>query len=267
MKTHGRPIDGRCRKWELSLDHHPKLTGAMTIISHKHKFIFLKSRKTAGSSVEGWLAPQLGAWDIIATSRENRHSSLPVFGTPHLVTNFPRLEGRAKKALRRFRPALRLEEHSLAVDVRRQAGEKVWRNYFKFSIERQPWERLISLWVWRRHRLQRPVSFDHFLDGIESGDGDPFFECWSNMPIYTDGQGAVVADKIIDYRNLLGGLGEVAHTIGLALSTDGLPRHKSGHRSASDTVASLSQQQIRRISKLCRDEIELFGWDEPRGSL
>jgi hypothetical protein len=36
------------------------------IVDHEHKFIFVKTRKTAGTSVEVFLAPLLGA-DAIVT--------------------------------------------------------------------------------------------------------------------------------------------------------------------------------------------------------
>lgn len=236
----------------------------MTIVSHRHKFIFLKSRKTAGSSVEGWLVPQLGQLDFVATSEENRQPNLPVLGTPHMITRFPRFERPAKKLLLRFRPALRLDEHSPASDVRRRVGERVWQQYFKFSIERQPWDRLLSLWSWRQHRLGGQISFDRFLDKIENKDDDPLVEFWSNLPIYTDAFGTMVADRVLDYGRLRGDLSEVASLLGLPLSVDDLPKHKAGLRRTSDTVARLSKVQIRRISRICHAEIEIFGWDEPK---
>jgi hypothetical protein len=123
---------------------------------------------------------------------------------------------------------------------------------------------LISLWSWRQHRLGREISFDHFLDKIENKEDDPLVEFWSNLPIYADAGGAVVADRVLDYGSLKSDLGEVAQLLGLPLSVDDLPRHKTGHRTASDTVTGLSEAQIQRVSRLCRAEIELCGWDEPK---
>lgn len=234
---------------------------AMTIVSHKHQFIFLKSRKTAGSSVEGWLAPLLGQRDLVITSDENRR--LPVLSTPHPVTRFAAVERPFKKALRLVRPGFRLDQHSDAVAVRLIVGEDVWRRYYKFSIERQPWDRLLSLWSWRQHRLKREISFDHFLDRIESNDGDPLVQYWSNLPSYTGECGSVIVDRVLDYANLHGELTDVARELRLPLAVSDLPRHKSGIRGRSHGVASLSRAQIERVSRLCRAEIELFGWQEP----
>ena len=233
----------------------------MTIVSHRHKFIFLKSRKTAGSSVEGWLAPLLGQRDVVITSDENRR--LPVFSTPHPVTRFAAVERPFKKVLRLVRPGFRLDQHSDAVDVRRVVGEEVWRSYYKFSIERQPWDRLLSLWSWRQHRLKREISFDHFLDRIERNDGDPLVQYWSNLPAYTDEGGSIIVDRVLDYAHLRAELSGVATQLRLPLAVDSLPKHKSGIRARSHGVESLSRAQIKRVSHLCRAEIELFGWQEP----
>ena len=43
----------------------------MTIICHRRQFIFLKSKKTAGTSIELWLAPNLDPEvDLISTGIE-----------------------------------------------------------------------------------------------------------------------------------------------------------------------------------------------------
>lgn len=234
----------------------------MTIISHKHRFIFLKSRKTAGSSVEGWLAPLLGQMDLVITSDENRR--LPVLSTPHPVTRLAAIERPFKKALRLVRPGFRLDQHSDAVEVRRSVGEDVWRSYYKFSIERQPWDRLLSLWSWRQHRLKREISFDHFLDRIESNDGDPLVQYWSNIPAYADERGSIIVDSVLDYSKLTSELEGVAKRLRLPLSVNDLPRHKSGIRVKGRSVESLSREQIQRVSRICRAEIEMFGWEEPK---
>jgi hypothetical protein len=246
-------------------DIHPS-SNEMTIVSHRHQFIFVRSRKTAGSSVEGWLAPTLGQLDLVITSAENRR--LPFFSTPHPVTRFTGIERPLKRALRLVRPALRrLEIHSDALSVRNTVGESVWENYFKFSIERRPWDRLLSLWTWRKHHLSREISFDQFLDLIENHDDDPLVKYWSNLPSYTDGQGSIIVDRVLNYANLHSELGEIARHLRLPLNVDTLPRHKSGIRAHSHSVENLSQAQIRRVSRLCRGEIELFGWEEPQVTL
>jgi hypothetical protein len=235
----------------------------MTIVSHKYGFVFLKSRKTAGSSVEGWLIPQLGRGDFVATAKENRAAIQFWTTTPHVVTRWNKSELIAKKVLRLFHPELRLEQHAAAVAVRAAIGKLAWENYYKFSIERSPWDRLVSLWKWRMHFFGQMLSFDQFLDLIEHDPENPLVKDWSNLPIYTDGDGKVLADRIIDFEGLSEGLHEVASLLRLPICPNAMPRHKTGHRTAKDAVDCLTTEQTARIAYVCRDEIALFGWISP----
>jgi len=234
----------------------------MTIISHRHKFIFLKSRKTAGSSVEGWLIPQLGMRDIVVTCTENHEAIRYPFSTPSLITRWPKAERRLKRRLFPFRPALHLDEHSTAKEVRERVGEQTWQGYFKFSIERSPWDRLLSLWAWRQHRLGVELSLDAFLSTIEDDPGHLVVENWSNLDIYAI-DGALVVDETIKFDDLPGGLARIASRLGLTAPLDTMPRHKTGHGNAAASVSSLTQEQVVRIANLCQREIDLFGWPAP----
>jgi hypothetical protein len=46
------------------------------IISHKYKFIFIKNRKVAGSSVEKYINPYLGDSDIITKFSDIRKTNI-----------------------------------------------------------------------------------------------------------------------------------------------------------------------------------------------
>jgi len=117
----------------------------MTIVCHTRKFIFLKTRKTAGSSIEIWLAPHLDP-DVdfirLGDDSEKQH--------PDLWKRFNGLSSRIRLAAKRvgtlspiFRP------HMPAADVRRFVGDRRWRDYRKITIVRNPWDRMISAWRWR----------------------------------------------------------------------------------------------------------------------
>ena len=90
------------------------------IISHTHKFIFIKTRKTAGSSVEHILSKRLGPDDICTGS--------DVDGTPRL--NAPHRKGH--------------------IDYRwiKKKFPTEWRTYYRFAIERNPWTKMQSYYHW-----------------------------------------------------------------------------------------------------------------------
>ena len=53
----------------------------MTIVCHTRKFIFLKTRKTAGSSIEIWLAPHLDPTSILSDWGMTAKSSIQISGS------------------------------------------------------------------------------------------------------------------------------------------------------------------------------------------
>jgi len=85
------------------------------IVSHKHKFIFIHGHRTGGRSVTAALTKYCGPDDVIT----------PVEGVP-------------------ARNAAAFERHDSAVKIRRFVGEEVWQTYFKFTFERNPWDKILS---------------------------------------------------------------------------------------------------------------------------
>lgn len=235
----------------------------MTIVSHYHRLIFLKTMKTGGTSVEATLMPLLDSGDWVASGSDADPMDHPFFRTPNRTTGWLPREKGAKKALSRVVPvgAWKLNEHSSAASVRSVLGESRWCSYFKVTVERNPWDRMLSLWRWRITRLG-PRSFDEFLERIESGRDDEGLKArsssWSNWPIYTIDD-ELVADEVIEYADLANGLRDVLERLELPVPSS-IARAKTGHRSPEDRIESLSQSQIDRIRELHEKEIERFGY-------
>lgn len=217
----------------------------MTIVSHRHRLIFLKTRKTAGSSVEAWLAPHLDPEiDLAAVTADLKTLDADLAA---------RLQPRGLKG------------HAEAEAVKQRVGQDVWDGYLKIAIERSPWDRMISLWRWRRHHRNLDAALDDFLDAIESGDPrrqkETGAEDWSNWPIYAIGSD-IVADEVVLYHQLEQDLERTLAKAGLDF--DGaLPRLKSGLRSAGDRPETLTSSQVERIARLFPREIEAFGFQPP----
>jgi hypothetical protein len=102
------------------------------ILSYKHKFAFIKTRKTAGSTIEKILYPILGEKDICSGSTRD--------GTPNL--NY-------KKDMTGHLPF-----NSMAY-----AFDKPMKQYFVFTVERNPWDKCVSAYHW--HKQIKPYLTDH----------------------------------------------------------------------------------------------------------
>ena len=110
----------------------------MLIVSHKHKFIFIRPRKVAGTSLSVALEPSLGSSDVQVFAPRELES---LAGSDGALMVRPRNVD-ALRLRDRSRP------HILPSTVKDRFGEEVWERYFKFTIVRNPWDWFVSLHVY-----------------------------------------------------------------------------------------------------------------------
>jgi len=181
------------------------------IVSHEHRFIFLKTRKTAGTSVEIALSRICGPEDIITPITEtDEHLRKTLGGRPPQHYTSPPLEMKARA-------------HLPANAVRRIVGTDVWESYFKFAIERNPWDAVVSLYYWRIRDNPTPVAFEDFVNSDE-------VPRWAekNARIYRL-QGQVVVDELCRFESLGRDVDGIWSTLGLPGAPE-LPRAKGDYR-------------------------------------
>jgi len=226
------------------------------MVCHEHRFIFLKTRKTGSTSVEIALSPHVRRDDDIVTrvndkdeplrealgARGRRNEEMPY--RAYTFGDWRRL------ALRRHRALVR--SHAPAEQVRRIVGARVWDSYFKFCVERNPYDKAISLYYWRtRDQSPRP-SLSDYLASAET-------RSLSNFHIYSLG-GRVAVDRVIPYETLDAGLAAVFRDLGLP-GEPALPRAKGEHRGDRRPYAELLGTTDRAvIERACRREIEAFSY-------
>lgn len=102
------------------------------IVSHSRKFIFVKSAKTAGTSLEAALSNYCSGSDVV---------------TPLGDYEFNR--DKSGRWVHRAMNADGYEQHDWGATIRNKVGPAVWDSYFKFSIARNPWDRVVSLFTWK----------------------------------------------------------------------------------------------------------------------
>lgn len=226
------------------------------IISHKHEFIFLKTNKTAGTSFEIALSKFCGDTDIIApiTSRDEKiRGRLGYRTAQNYIVPFSHYALQDWKDLFRNSRRLRFYNHISAREVRHLIGETIWSKYYKFCFERNPWDRLISLYYGRCKKEPRP-SISEFID---SRAPDSLKE--NGFQVYTI-DGEVAVDKVYLYERLERELEEIAGRLGLPGGLS-LPRAKGDSRKDRRHYREILGHEDRiKIDRMFAQEIELFGY-------
>lgn len=243
----------------------------MTIISHTHKFIFLKSRKTAGTSVSVPFARVCGSEDVLALSQDvtdnfrierqnNRRSilSMSAYSLARHCYFLARNTGRWK-TMDTLMPTY--QQHMTVSELKEAVGEEVWKSYYKFTIERNPYDRLVSFYNWRKNRFNLSVSFEDFAWAVFDRDkkykGSTYG--FSNRPFYLDNKNNLQVDKVILFEELQEGMAEVFESLGFdGFSIGNIPSLKSGVREGRGYRSLYSKKLIERAKKEFSIEEKLF---------
>ena len=121
----------------------------MTIVSHKHKFIFVRPMKVASSSILVSLWPLCGreAEGDVFCIRADR----AVYRQDRDDDYFDAVEVRNNDIF----ADLTINEgrnngHIAPEIIRKKVGDRIWCEYFKFTVIRNPWDWFISFLYWRQ---------------------------------------------------------------------------------------------------------------------
>lgn len=225
------------------------------IMSNKHKFIFIKTRKTAGTSIELALSKFCGPSDTITpTTEADEELRKEIGGIPpqhyNPVTNNNWLTRQLKRLLNEKNQVL--YNHIDSNSIKDIIGKEKWNNYFKFTVERNPWDKAVSLYFWRTKNMKESPTFEEFIKNIDPLD-------LSNWHLYTTNNNIAV-DYVIQYSNLENDLSFIKNQ--LQLDEDiVLPNSKSGIRKRDTNHASFIYGKEKDIiNSVCGKEIAYFGY-------
>ena len=176
----------------------------LMIISHKHKFIFLKPYKVAGSSFEFALSSILGPQDLVTyLSKDEEKKRWIELGVkernnrktlPELLKDFSLQNKRDFKSLRW--PKL-FHPHAPAEDVKSFLGNTLWEQYTKVSLIRNPWDYLLSAYYWNPSNQNRKPFEQWIRENIQIIGGNNRQYCIN---------GECVIDVFLRYEHLLSDL-------------------------------------------------------------
>jgi len=198
------------------------------MISFRKQFVFVHIPKTAGNSIQSILR-DYSEDEIVALRGEQ--------------------DGIERFGLRN--PNYKVRKHSTLAEYRAALGEEQFRNLYKFTCVRNPWDRMVSYYftptqqveVWDRKKFKRIVlsaaSISDYLR-LDKNEDDPF----KNI------------DCVIRFENLAGDFHALCATLGISPVT--LPQY---NRSNREHYSSYYDDELRElVRERFVQEIERFGY-------
>jgi hypothetical protein len=226
------------------------------IVSYERRLIFIKTRKTAGTSLEIALSAQCGPRDIItpiSPDDEAIRATITPIRPQNYVTGWKQMRGRDLRSLilRGRRPEFR--NHMPAREVLRWIGADTWQSLYSFAFERNPWDKAVSLFYYATRENADRFTFPAFLRWLP-------IDVLSNDGLYTDEEGSLLVDEVFTYEHLQDGITQVTRNGGLEPLA--LPHAKVGNRPqrARDFRTMYSDEDAAFVAGVCATEISRFGY-------
>ena len=217
------------------------------LISHRKKFIYTKTVKTAGTSVESFFEKYCmpeKEWEFV-------HGRDQYVGTEGII----RSRGVSVHKSEWY-------NHMSAIDIKNKIGVQTWDDYFKFCVIRNPFDKVISMYF---HEADKGQTND-------KADDDPVrdFRNWLGSQVsgldrnkYVIG-GEVCLDYFIRFEDLEGGIKFVCDTLGLPYVNDDIPKLKTGMRDQSVPLKDFYSAPMKEmVEKLYQFELNTFGYRFP----
>lgn len=227
------------------------------ILSHKHKFIFLKTKKTAGTSIEIGLTELYGDDDVITplTEADERLRSGERGAQnwrQHGWWNSPR-PFRQRRMFKTAAQDYGFYNHMTAAAAKALINDDdIWRSYFKFAFDRNPWDRQVSYYHYCFRNRTQP-SFESFVQSDRRAR-------LNNYDIYAI-DGEVAVDFVGRYETLEEDLKRALGNVGLDTDVQ-LPRAKGGFRKEQRSYRDYYTPESQRlVGEWYKSEIALLGYE------
>jgi hypothetical protein len=199
------------------------------IISYKYKFIFIKTRKTAGSSITTYLNTLLGNEDI---------------------SDGDRIDGRLSKNVNYQDHR---NGHQTAAWISK-AFPHEWNNFYKFTVERNSWGKVLSAFnFYKKNNLFKFNTIHEFLHTHDERKSIPVD--WKSYTI----KNQIAVDDIIQYDNLENDFLKICKKIGISYNGE-LQKIKIKHYGSDHYKYQFSSTEHKKIKSLFYKEIDFFNY-------
>jgi len=224
------------------------------LISHICQFIYLKTRKTAGTSVEIYFEPYCVDPAHYAGEQHQRREEVSDWGVVG--------------ARRQVLASDRWYNHMPADEVRGLLGAEKWAAYFKFCVVRNPYDKVVS-YFW--HDLD-PASREKQAHA-DFASVRRTFSAWAELDrfpfdaqIYV-WQGRPVVDDFIRYERLSEDMERICSHLKVPWQPTRMGRYKNDSRKRSESFHEYyTPEAAARVEKAFAWEFDYFGYPRLPGT-
>ena len=212
------------------------------LVSHRKKFIYTKTIKTAGTSIESYFEKYCmpeGSWTFQHACDEHICSE-GIIGYRGSRDNLKEQQ---------------YYNHMSAVDIKKKVGTKIWDDYYKFCVVRNPFDKLVSGFYFS---VRDPSgSVDGFRQWLKNGG-----ETKDQNAYLINGEVAV--DYFIRYEDLHQGVKHVCAVLGIPFDSATIPKLKTQFRNRTIPLDKFyDKETIQIVKERYRFELEYFDYSLP----
>jgi len=226
------------------------------IISHKHKFIFIKTAKTGGSSIEKILDPFLDASDVASGGWYKDHDGSSDTLTRQLnwkPIGYPQDLGGDSHASAQY-----IYDNFFG-------GQKP-KDYFVFTIERNSYDKAVSHWWW--HTRTKPmykgkpavnISLKDHLQKFVSNQKNNHPSCWHR---YSTNNNTNV-DMVYRYDSMLDMFSDLSQRFKIEIDEDRVKntRLKNSNKPFDNYREAYTDTTRNLVEQIFAQEFKYFKYD------
>jgi len=219
------------------------------LVSYKYKFIFFKTIKTASSSVFTFFTPYcLPSNHEFKYENELNDNHLGFWKTG-IVGNALSIRNETKRHVPCYK----------AKNILNKIDKKIWNNYFKFCVVRNPWDLCVSYFFYRkRDGINRDNSFEEMIEKLDDGIN----KINTRQDLYKL-NGKYVCNFYIKFENLKNGLIKVCDICNIKdYDLNNLTNNKSNYRDRSIHYSNFYNNKTKdKVASLYADDIKKFDYE------
>ena len=248
----------------------------MTVISFEHKFVFIKTRKAASTSVEAYLRRYLGSEDVATyvTPRDEKWCVDRGWASRNYCASRADEEryaslcgaGDFEEALKSLRNIeCQVYNHMPARDVKAYIESKgyKWSDFFSFTVDRDPYSWLLSMLLYNNAQYNANGECSNDLQDINSRAVDFLrredISKQLNPYFYSD-EGELMVDRVLHYECLCDDLAGALEPILGSVDLENFPflKKNANHLSATEIF---SEEVRGLIEVVAGDVFRLAGYE------